>query len=131
MREAKGEYRGGVGGGYARVHVRCGDDDSPVSMAVVLDEDPWNNQIKTGRHQDWIDAAVNGLQHALATAHITKGRWMIRRIVGIDCDTCSAFVAIATAHAAWNVCDYSCSELDKTRLHDYARALGTSEFKGA
>jgi len=121
MRQGKGEYRGAKAGGYARVHV-CGRTDDPAfEVLIALDDHEWNDQLKNGGFSDWTDAAIAGCRYALDVASVTRGRWEIRRIVGLVVDTTPAFIAIAAARAAWNACDFRVSENVDERLNEYAR----------
>ncbi len=128
MRESKGEYRGGKGKGYARVHVSQVSEDTNGKVSVALDDDPWNAPLKAGTYPEWIEAAVYGSQYALDTARITWGNWEVRRIVGTDADTYHALVVIAAARAIWNCCDFRPAQAAEDRLIEHANAF---RFSGA
>lgn len=118
-----GEYRGGKGFGYARVHV-CRRDNAPTaSVSVALDGDAWNDQLKGGGYGDWIAAAIFGCRFAFDVAGVASGSWEIRRIVGIDSDTTPPFVAIAAARAVWKVCSYPATEIETEKLTDSANTF--------
>lgn len=127
MKTAIGTYTGLKAGGYGRVHITQLDPDAPLSLAISLDADEWNDQIRDGQFPDWQEASLYGLRYALAQAGVEQGRWTVDRIVGLLVDTTPTIVAVAAARAVWEVAEYTPPQDLNDRLQTLALASKPGE----
>jgi hypothetical protein len=119
MNSFYGKFQGGSGGGYSRVHVHCIEPNQPLSIEIILDEDGWNEQFREGRLKLLQDAAIYGLTFAFDQAGVSKGAWVIHRIVAELVDTNPTIMAVAAARAGWK----AVSTPPPKELDDHLQAL--------
>ncbi len=107
-------------GGYARVLIEIVLGGEVLSVEIMLNDDEWNNQLRTGDFDYWLEGAVYGVQFALRVAGVTAASVEIKRIVGLMVDTIPTNIAAAAADAVWKAINF---DVPKQITHNINQAV--------